>query len=355
MVWEAIKDFGSAALGGIGDILKSDNGPAIIGGILGGGAGLAGLFDNKQQVAGYTGGIPRYTAVRERIPYEEGADANRRPGSAGRRYFTDTVYAQRPEQQVPTLAQAQQQVGAQRDAILGGQQYNFDRPVIAPEPPAEGGDGIQSQLTPQMQQEMLLLGLLQSAQERKNAAEAAAAAPTTPDTDTGTLIPGGPVDPNTGTGDTNFQVIQPTGAMWHYNAQGELVNEVPSGTVYKVHVGDGNFDSFVDEAAARARANEIYGEGSYAQGGRVGYYLGGMTDGMADEIPATIEGRQEAALSDGEFVVPADVVSHLGNGNSNAGAQQLYDMMEKIRMARTGNPQQGKQVNPKQFLPAGGM
>jgi hypothetical protein len=81
-----------------------------------------------------------------------------------------------------------------------------------------------------------------------------------------------------------------------------------------------------------------------------GYYLGGPTDGMADQIPATIDNRQPAALSDGEFVIPADVVSHLGNGNSNSGAQQLYGMMDKIRKARTGSTEQGKQINPQKFL-----
>ena len=95
----------------------------------------------------------------------------------------------------------------------------------------------------------------------------------------------------------------------------------------------------------------------YAQGGIAsvapqgqGYYLGGPTDGMADQIPATIDNRQPAALSDGEFVIPADVVSHLGNGNSNSGAQQLYGMMDKIRKARTGSTEQGKQINPQKFL-----
>ena len=82
-----------------------------------------------------------------------------------------------------------------------------------------------------------------------------------------------------------------------------------------------------------------------------GYYLGGTTDGMADKVPATIDRQQPAALSDGEFVVPADVVSHLGNGNSNAGATQLYGMMDRIRQARTGTTQQGKQVNPNKFMP----
>jgi hypothetical protein len=82
-----------------------------------------------------------------------------------------------------------------------------------------------------------------------------------------------------------------------------------------------------------------------------GMYLGGPTDGMADEIPANIDGNQAAALSDGEFVLPADVVSHLGNGNSEAGAQILYSMMERIRKARTGTTAQGKQINPGKMLP----
>jgi hypothetical protein len=91
----------------------------------------------------------------------------------------------------------------------------------------------------------------------------------------------------------------------------------------------------------------------YAQGGGIqsqGYYLGGPTDGMADQVPATIDNSQPAALSDGEFVIPADVVSHLGNGNSEAGAENLYDMMERLRTDRTGNPNQGRQINPNEYL-----
>jgi len=101
-------------------------------------------------------------------------------------------------------------------------------------------------------------------------------------------------------------------------------------------------------------------DGRYATGGGVtqlsgGRYLDGMSDGMADEVPANIEGRQEAALSDGEFVIPADVVSHLGNGSSNAGADVLNNMMTKVRTERTGNPKQGKQINPEQLLAKGGI
>ena len=83
-----------------------------------------------------------------------------------------------------------------------------------------------------------------------------------------------------------------------------------------------------------------------------GRYLGGDSDGMADKVPARIDGQQEARLSDGEFVVPADVVSHLGNGNSEAGAKALFAMMDRVRKARTGNKKQGKKINARKMLPA---
>ena len=87
-------------------------------------------------------------------------------------------------------------------------------------------------------------------------------------------------------------------------------------------------------------------------GGQPGGYLNGDGDGMSDSIPATIEGKQPARLADGEFVIPADVVSHLGNGSSKAGSQRLYAMLDKVRKARTGHTKQGKQINPNKFLPA---
>jgi hypothetical protein len=89
--------------------------------------------------------------------------------------------------------------------------------------------------------------------------------------------------------------------------------------------------------------------GSYSDGGRL---LKGPGDGMSDNIPARIGKHQPARLADGEFVVPADVVSHLGNGSTEAGAKKLYSMMDKVRQARTGKKAQGKQINPNKFLPA---
>jgi len=80
-------------------------------------------------------------------------------------------------------------------------------------------------------------------------------------------------------------------------------------------------------------------------------YLRGSMDGMADTIPASIDGKDPAALSGGEFVVPADIVSGLGNGNSDAGAKNLYAMMDKIRQARTGMKKQPPSIDPNKMLP----
>jgi len=104
------------------------------------------------------------------------------------------------------------------------------------------------------------------------------------------------------------------------------------------------------EASMKQLGYEGYAQGGIASVAPQGYYLGGTTDGMADQIPATIDNSQPAALSDGEFVIPADVVSHLGNGNSTAGATQLHGMMDKVRQARTGSTEQGREINPNKFL-----
>jgi hypothetical protein len=125
--------------------------------------------------------------------------------------------------------------------------------------------------------------------------------------------------------------------------------------------GAGNIDAGAFQALAglargvarsqQSQAGEqIKQLGGLASGG----YLetGGIIgDGMSDDIKATINNSQPARLSDGEFVVPADVVSHLGNGSSDAGAERLYSMMDKVRQARTGNKKQGKEINPERYMP----
>ena len=88
--------------------------------------------------------------------------------------------------------------------------------------------------------------------------------------------------------------------------------------------------------------------GSYSDGGRM---LRGPGDGMSDSIPGVIGGKQPARLADGEFVVPADVVSHLGNGSTDAGAKKLYAMMDRVRQARTGKKKQAPAVKTDKFIP----
>ncbi len=80
--------------------------------------------------------------------------------------------------------------------------------------------------------------------------------------------------------------------------------------------------------------------------------LRGPGDGMDDLIPATIEGEQDVLLSDGEFIVPADVVSGLGNGSSDAGARALEEMMGRVRTSRNGSPEQPPQVPQEEVMPA---
>jgi hypothetical protein len=90
--------------------------------------------------------------------------------------------------------------------------------------------------------------------------------------------------------------------------------------------------------------------GGYAAGGNP-RLLKGPGDGMSDNIPAIIGRRQPARLADGEFVVPADVVSHLGNGSTDAGAKKLHNMMDNVRKARTGKKKQAPAVKTNKFIP----
>jgi len=165
-----------------------------------------GAFDPDIAPVGYQGKIPEYTAIREQVTGRD--DTDRRPGSAGRRYFSDTMYAKKPEGQQPMS---------------------------------------------------------------------------------------------------------------------------------------------VEEARAKAKAQA----GGFAVGGRVledGGYLQGDSDGQADLVSGDIDGVQEARLSHGEYVLPADLVAILGNGNSDAGAAALDDFMSSVRKKATGTPKQQKNIDADQVL-----
>lgn len=92
--------------------------------------------------------------------------------------------------------------------------------------------------------------------------------------------------------------------------------------------------------------------GGYSDGGRL---LKGPGDGVSDSIPASIGGRQPARLADGEFVVPARIVSEIGNGSTEAGARKLYAMMDRVQKARrktVGKNQVARNTKADKLLPA---
>jgi hypothetical protein len=161
-----------------------------------------------------------------------------------------------------------------------------------------------------------------------------------------------------GTVNTNSSTISSGGIQDLYGT-----NDQTTGTqnLSKDGYGIGRLENLASQGSNAKAADTFYAMGgpiAFADGGifeleaAKGGYLDGQGDGMSDSIPATIEGKQPARLADGEFVVPADVVSHLGNGSSKAGAKNLYAMMHKVRKARTGHTKQGKEIKPQKYMPA---
>ena len=143
------------------------------------------------------------------------------------------------------------------------------------------------------------------------------------------------------------RIIEEEAALPMPSARSKFAQEP---TEYGLGQFDQNYDQFGNEynfgfakggVAKRKRKQRLVG----------GKLVTGKGDGMSDSIKANISGKQEARLTDGEFVIPADVVSHLGNGSTNAGSKRLYDMMAKVRKARTGRAQQSPQVDVGRYLP----
>jgi hypothetical protein len=167
--------------------------------------------------------------------------------------------------------------------------------------------------------------------------------------------------------DPNTKYLSPYDAARYRQAQVMAAAGMPTSsgiglTQKAVPYGTINTDPYMVQQAQQAaqQAQQVQGA---AQGGIMGYNLGGYAhggnprlldgpgDGMSDDIPATIGGTQPARLADGEFVVPADVVSHLGNGSTKAGAEKLHHMMDKVRMAKTGKKKQAPQLKTDKFIP----
>jgi hypothetical protein len=89
--------------------------------------------------------------------------------------------------------------------------------------------------------------------------------------------------------------------------------------------------------------------GGYSDGGRL---LKGPGDGVSDDIPATIGGKEPARLADGEFVIPARIVSELGNGSTDAGARKLYAMMDRVKQTRSKAKDIAADTKADKHLPA---
>jgi hypothetical protein len=116
-----------------------------------------------------------------------------------------------------------------------------------------------------------------------------------------------------------------------------LDNDVNAEQPYIPYDGGGNANG--GRITQRYNQGGISTLGSYSDGGQL---LKGEGDGVSDSIPAVIGNKQPARLADGEFVVPARIVSELGNGSTDAGAKQLYAMMDRVQKARKKSIGKGK-------------
>ena len=275
-------------------------------GVLGGGvAGLLGATKSSSAPTGYQGSIPKYTATRNMVTAPE---AGRRPGAGGTRYGGDVTFT--PKGLAPVgsgIASVAPIVGG--IASLGGSTApvtsNPAAPQIPQQPVAKDDPFFQSPEYKAFQN-----------------------------------------DPSNMTATADMYDSPYFGRM----SSGSVGSAMDSAyEKYKGIAPQQNISAIFN----RLNSAPMDENQTFAEGGSTGRYLQGGTDGMADKIPAQIGKDQPAALSHGEFVIPADVVSHLGNGNSDAGAKKLYSMMDKIRQARTGNKKQGKKINPDKFMPGG--
>ena len=317
---------------------------------------------NQQRPVGYMGGIPNYTASRELVPnafaqtYTDPTTQEvtaRRPGSAGRQYFTDTTFTQSTGE--PTMGRTAEDIASDNQEALDNQALMeslmgnaYDTRVAnasgssGSSESSESSDSNAFQLpdvspTGQYGSEDMQT-VLRGLEDGSTDMEALSEWYDVPTLDIAeNLILGGYKDP------------AQTAALSGISEEELIVQLLRAEKTNFDEVAAYYQDRFPGITAAQIEAN--YNNTEFAQGGNVnGYYLGGTTDGMADQIPATIDNSQPAALSDGEFVIPADIVSHLGNGNSEAGADNLYSMMERVRTDRTGNPNQGRQIDPNKYL-----
>ena len=288
--------------------------------VLGGGlAGGLGAFAPNRQKIGYQGGIPKFTAERNMVT---APPAGSRPGAGGVNYSGDVNYVRQP--------------GSPSTSSGGGSSGGggFDLGNIAK---VAGGAGLAALLGNYLSKPGALSGISGGLNSILKGIGSGSGS--------GSGTPAGTPDEFTG---IDKQIRD--------NLASQLPNQLTDAEVgAEFDRLRGEIPEYEMPVYEEPMFNPSFYEDEvqYAKGGSVPRYLQGETDGMADKIPARIGQDQPAALSHGEFVVPADVVSHLGNGNSDAGAKKLYSMMDKIRQARTGTKKQGKKINPDKFMPGG--
>jgi hypothetical protein len=166
-----------------------------------------------------------------------------------------------------------------------------------------------------------------------------------------------------GVNDPNKMPTEPAGfgKKWEWNAVDKRWNAVPD----NIPAPTPSDMSAAATGGLMPKRMALGGLGSLAGGGQAGYNLGGYSDGgrllrgpgdgVSDSIPATIGRRQPARLADGEFVIPARIVSELGNGSTEAGARKLYAMMDRVQKARgktTGKNRVAANSRADKHLPA---
>ena len=140
-----------------------------------------------------------------------------------------------------------------------------------------------------------------------------------------------PAATNTATTNTSAAPITAQDAFAATGVNDPAINGASGGLMYSYNMGG------------------ITSLGGYSDGGRL---LKGPGDGVSDSIPASIGDRQPARLADGEFVVPARIVSELGNGSTDAGARKLYEMMDRVKSARSKAKNIAADTKASKYLPA---
>ena len=290
----------------------------------------SGFTDEEIKRSGYQGSVPDYKKIMERVNYTDNQDRGAvSPGGMGRRYFSDTRYLRNAG-------------GASGIESTPQKLYEDDTTIYTkPTIDYEGG-----QIAKEDQEENLTYteeGYLSTPGENPQVYG-------NNYTDEGRAIESMAQDYSNQDIASGIAANQARGFSAGYSPY-----MAAGGKVSKYNMGGMAASPYTKKEEEEEEDSANFNMGGGVQQLAGGRYLNGMTDGMADEVPSNIDGVQPAALSDGEFVIPADVVSHLGNGSSNAGANVLNDMMSNVRETRTGNPKQGKEIDAKKVLAQGGI